>query len=196
MYIWLISVLVLWLLGIEVFFIENRRGNIIFVVLFFSKKNFFFNLQQNLIFGYKMLSSRVASSFYYSIHNTFIVLLLFQSTVIIFIKPQFIFWDIENQIFELATSFRRNVRKCRRDYPTQKEETKGTPSPLFVKYNFYIDNEQANISLRSICQFFKVLVRLASNYSRLAYHKQSYPCSNNKEQESCKKHIIVSLRWP
>lgn len=102
--------------------------------------------------------------------------------------------SISQSIFELATSFRRNVRRFRRDYPIQEEETKGTPSGLFVKYNFYIDNEQANTSLRSICQFFKVLVRLASNYSRLAYHKQSCPCSNNKEQESCKKYIIMSLR--
>lgn len=104
--------------------------------------------------------------------------------------------SISQSIFELATSFRRNVRRFRRDYPAQEEETKGTPSGLFVKYNFYIDNEQANTSLRSICQFFKVPVRLASNYSRLAYHKQSCPCSNNKEQESYKKYIIISLRWP
>ena len=91
--------------------------------------------------------------------------------------------------------------------PNSRTETKETLDSLFAKYDFYTDNEPANISQQSICQFFEIRVCLAFDYSRLAYYSRSYrtrmivknneklretSLSRLKEKKYCyKKHFIT-----
>lgn len=169
-------------------FVAPRNRSFIFFIFLSPSGNVAFNLQQNLIFGYRMLSSRILLS----IILFFIALFLFQSILTTSIKAQFV---SKKQIFRLITNFPRNIRRFRRGYSTQEKETKGTPSPL----SNIISVQTMNCTGKHLSTVnMPILQRSGPSGFQLfsiSLPQAIVPCPNNKEQESSKKHIIVSLQW-